>query len=331
MILIVDDLEENLYSLKKTLEQHHFVVDTALSGREALKKILYNTYAVIILDVQMPEMDGFEVAEVFSGYSTTRDTAVIFLSSNRIDSDFIVKGYQTGAIDYITKPVDSRILIHKVQSIYKLFEVMQQKARQEEELRKVLERYSLVNQATNDIICDWDLSKNERTCNQKLFEVFGYPEQAISNSYEWWIKAIHPDDFKRVKEQFMDLVTRRADRWQLECRFRCVTGIYIHVFAQALLLYNRGGALERVILAIKDLSGLKQIETELESIEAKVNAIAFINSHEIRKPLANILSLVDILQNGSPGDVDEEVLGMLKYSAVELDGSIRKIASASMI
>ena len=68
MILIVDDKQENLFSLQKLLQLHDFKVDTALSGEEALKKILKNFYALIILDVQMPIMDGFEVAEAISGY-----------------------------------------------------------------------------------------------------------------------------------------------------------------------------------------------------------------------------------------------------------------------
>lgn len=71
MILIVDDNQNNIYSLKKLLESKDFQVDTANSGEEALGKALKNNYALIILDVQMPGMDGFEVAENFAGYSKT--------------------------------------------------------------------------------------------------------------------------------------------------------------------------------------------------------------------------------------------------------------------
>src|SRR5690606_42103924 len=69
MILIVDDNQENIFSLKTLLELHNFSVDTASSGEEALKRGLKNTYSLIVLDVQMPGMDGFEVAEAISGYS----------------------------------------------------------------------------------------------------------------------------------------------------------------------------------------------------------------------------------------------------------------------
>src|SRR5262245_6381670 len=122
MILIVDDKPENIFSLKTILELHSFPTDTALSGEEALKKILRQSYALIILDVQMPGMDGFEVAEAISGYSRAKDTPIIFLSAVSIDKQFITKGYKTGALDYITKPVDPDILMLKVKTFLQLYE-----------------------------------------------------------------------------------------------------------------------------------------------------------------------------------------------------------------
>jgi CheY-like chemotaxis protein len=106
MILVVDDKPENIFSLRKVLELNNFDVDSALSGEEALKKILKNTYALIILDVQMPGMDGFEVAETISGYSKSKDIPIIFLSAVNTEKQFIKKGYASGAMDYVTKPVD---------------------------------------------------------------------------------------------------------------------------------------------------------------------------------------------------------------------------------
>ena len=122
MILIVDDTPENLISLKKVLEVHNFEVDTASSGEEALKKVLKNEYVLIILDVQMPGMDGFEVAEAISGYSKAKETAIIFLSAVSTESRFITKGYSSGGLDYITKPVDMDILLLKVKTFYRIYE-----------------------------------------------------------------------------------------------------------------------------------------------------------------------------------------------------------------
>lgn len=122
MILIVDDTPENLISLKKVLNAHNFEVDTAASGEEALKKVLKNEYVLIILDVQMPGMDGFEVAEAISGYSKAKETAIIFLSAASTELRFITKGYSSGGLDYITKPVDINILLLKVKTFYRIYE-----------------------------------------------------------------------------------------------------------------------------------------------------------------------------------------------------------------
>ena len=146
MILIVDDTPENLISLKKVLEKHDFEVDTASSGEEALKKVLKNSYVLIILDVQMPGMDGFEVAEAISGYSKAKETAIIFLSAANTTLKFIAKGYSSGGLDYITKPVDMNILLLKVQTFYRIYEQnrklneMQKTLLDEIEFRKDAER-----------------------------------------------------------------------------------------------------------------------------------------------------------------------------------------------
>lgn len=121
MILIVDDIRANIVALKKILELHNLDVDTASSGEEALKKILKKEYGLIIMDVQMPGMDGFEVAEILAGSKRTKDIPVIFLSAVNKQKKFIFKGYETGGVDYITKPVDSDLLILKVKSFLKIY------------------------------------------------------------------------------------------------------------------------------------------------------------------------------------------------------------------
>lgn len=146
MILIVDDSPENIISLKKVLEKNDFEVDTASSGEEALKKILKKSYVLIILDVQMPGMDGFEVAEAISGYSKAKETAIIFLSAATANVKLITRGYSSGGLDYISKPVDMNILLLKVKTFYRIYEQsralneMQTALRAEIEFRKEAER-----------------------------------------------------------------------------------------------------------------------------------------------------------------------------------------------
>lgn len=122
MILIVDDKPENVFSLQRILELNNFQTDSATSGEEALKKTLKNNYELIILDVQMPGMDGFEVAEAITGLNKTRDIPIIFLSAVNTHKKFVTRGFESGAVDYLTKPVDPDILILKVRNFYRLYE-----------------------------------------------------------------------------------------------------------------------------------------------------------------------------------------------------------------
>ena len=146
MILIVDDSPENIFTLKTLLELHSFPTDSASSGEEALKKTLRNSYALIILDVQMPGMDGFEVAETLSGNSATKDIPIIFLSAINVEKKYITKGYSSGGIDYVTKPIDPDILLLRVKTFYRLYEQnrvlnqMQDSLRSEIEFRKAAQQ-----------------------------------------------------------------------------------------------------------------------------------------------------------------------------------------------
>ena len=152
MILIVDDKQENLYSLKALLRLNLYEVDTAASGEEALKRILKNEYELIILDVQMPGMDGYEVAETISGYSRSRDIPIIFLSAVNIDKRFVTKGYASGGVDYITKPFDADILLLKVKTFTRLYRQTKELNDIKETLeQKVEERTKALVQANKEL------------------------------------------------------------------------------------------------------------------------------------------------------------------------------------
>ncbi|MES2680839.1 MAG: response regulator [Bacteroidota bacterium] len=139
MILIVDDKPENIFSLKSLLTLHKFEVDTAESGEEALKKVLDRVYSLIILDVQMPGMDGFEVADAISNFNKAKNTPIIFLSAVNTDKKFITKGYTSGGTDYVTKPVDADILLLKVKTFHKLSEQTRELQKTQATLRREIE------------------------------------------------------------------------------------------------------------------------------------------------------------------------------------------------
>jgi len=163
MILIVDDKYENLFSLKSLLQLYAYETDTAASGEEALKKILKNEYYVIILDVQMPDMDGYEVAEAISGLNKTRDIPIIFLSAVNIDKRFIAKGYDSGGVDYITKPFDNELLLLKVRTFYRLYQQRKELKMVEEALRHEIEMRKRSQQEVEQINASLEFKVEERT------------------------------------------------------------------------------------------------------------------------------------------------------------------------
>jgi two-component system, sensor histidine kinase and response regulator len=119
-ILIVDDKPENLTALKRTLEDLEIDILTVTSGDEALKKILHHQFALLILDVMMPEMDGYELAELIRSQNETKHIPLIFLTAMDKSKKTVFKGYRTGAVDFLFKPVEEEILRNKINTFIEL-------------------------------------------------------------------------------------------------------------------------------------------------------------------------------------------------------------------
>ncbi|RYZ83386.1 MAG: response regulator [Proteobacteria bacterium] len=157
MILITDDTPENIFSLKRLLELNQFEVDTAHSGEEALRKILKNEYSLLILDVQMPGMDGFEVAEALKGLNKSRDLPIIFLSAISKGKEFVTKGYTSGAVDYLTKPVDADVFILKVRTLHALYEQKRELTQAHSRLKREVEERKKAEVALKKTVAEMQL------------------------------------------------------------------------------------------------------------------------------------------------------------------------------
>jgi signal transduction histidine kinase len=118
--LLVDDREENLLALGALLRDDDVDLLEARSGREALELLLVHEVALVLLDVQMPEMDGFEVAELVRGSERTRDVPIIFITAGGHDQTRVFQGYESGAVDFLHKPVDGAILRNKAGVFFEL-------------------------------------------------------------------------------------------------------------------------------------------------------------------------------------------------------------------
>src|SRR5882672_11726454 len=124
--LLVDDLEENLLALAALLQRQDVEILTAQSGSEALELLLVHDVALAFLDVQMPEMDGFELAELMRGSERTRNVPIIFVTAGARDQHRLFKGYETGAVDFLYKPIDPHLLTNKADVFFQLYRQKQQ-------------------------------------------------------------------------------------------------------------------------------------------------------------------------------------------------------------
>ena len=138
-ILAVDDRRENLLALQAILEGLPVEVVSVTSGEDALKRLLTDDYAVILLDAQMPGMDGFETARHVKQRERTRHIPILFLTAADYDPHMAFRGYQAGAVDYITKPFDPWVLRSKVAvfvDLYRLHAEVSERAAERDALRK---------------------------------------------------------------------------------------------------------------------------------------------------------------------------------------------------
>jgi len=151
-ILLVDDVEENLVALSALLRRPDAQILTARSGIEALELVLVHDFSLALIDVQMPEMDGFELAELMRGAERSRYIPIIFVTAGAGDAQRVFRGYETGAVDFLFKPIDSHVLRQKAETFIRLH---QQKRLVAEQLTRIQEseaQLALAVQARDDVM-----------------------------------------------------------------------------------------------------------------------------------------------------------------------------------
>lgn len=139
-ILIVDDREQNLIALEALLEDSGAEIHQATSGNEALAQMLRHDFALVLLDVQMPGMDGFETAELMRLNAKTQHTPIIFVTAISKEQQYVFKGYEAGAVDYLPKPIDPVVLLSKVRVFLELW-------RNRHELQEALDANKALSEA----------------------------------------------------------------------------------------------------------------------------------------------------------------------------------------
>ncbi len=148
-LLLVDDLAENLLALEALLKRDGLAFHTARSGEEALELMLQHDYALALLDVQMPGMDGFELAEFMRANERSRHIPIIFVTAGTGDSTRRFRGYEAGAVDFIQKPIEADILRSKAAVFIDLYDQRRQIAAQRDELATLTSALQVADQQKN--------------------------------------------------------------------------------------------------------------------------------------------------------------------------------------
>ena len=192
-IMVVDDIPANLVAMEHLLQDFEITLIKASNGYDALAETFHHDFALVLLDVQMPEIDGFQTARMMRTAEHSRRVPIIFVTANHSDEDHILKGYEAGGIDYITKPVSSTILRCKIKLFIALYE---QRAELDYLNRSLLQAHDEVERATS--------AKSEFLANishelrTPMHSILGFSELGIERSKYF-------DNGEELRENFKEI------------------------------------------------------------------------------------------------------------------------------
>lgn len=269
-VLLVDDQPNNLTALEAVLSGSDRNLIRASSGEEALKCLLRDEFAVIILDVHMPGLDGFETAAVIREREKTRDTPIIFLTAAHREEIHVSLGYSLGAVDYMMKPFEPAILRSKVAVFVELFKKTQEVTRQAQQLAEttaflnsVLEgstEYSIIAQDMNGVILAW---------NEGARRMFGYSAEEMVGKHN--ARILYHDE-KTTVDRFEQMLRTVEQQGMAEGEFQGQQKNG-HLFAAQVTVTQRQGAsgmpIGYVVIA-KDITEEKSLKEQIQRKNAEL-------------------------------------------------------------
>jgi len=326
-ILIVDDREENIIALEALLERDDIRKFSTTSPNEALKIAWENPIAIALVDVQMPEMDGFELVEMLKANPKTRDILVIFVTAISKEAKYAVKGFGAGAVDYLYKPLDPYITAAKVDAFIQL-------ARSQAEIREKnieLQNFAVVVKNSADIICAVDAQTlRVSSINPAVEKILGFKaNEVVGRSI---VDLAIEDDRSLLRKKLGEVIKDNLQFSVFEYRFETFDKRII--WAECRVSYKN----KVIFINISEVSPQKSFQEQLiktkEAAEygKKVKETFLANmSHELRTPVNGIIGLTALLRKTKVDDQQNGMLDLLETSSQSLLAVINDVLDISKI
>jgi PAS domain S-box-containing protein len=194
-------------------------------------------------------------------------------------------------------------------------------------LKEAVERYELLAQATKDVIYDLNIPADNIVYNASLTQLIDVAYEQITYNLEWWRSLIHPDDVVEVVQSQQKIKNEGKTNWACEYRINCGNGVYKYIMDQGYFIYNEQKEPVRLIGVIKDINDLKQSIQENKRQNEFLKEVAWLSSHEIRRPVATMLGLMYLVDIADSNEEKEEAFELLKVTINEMDGIVHQIHS----
>jgi PAS domain S-box-containing protein len=270
-ILIVSDEIPNLKLLTGLLEREGYAVRPAELPQAAIDSALAKPPLLILLDVKVAEMSGFEVCRLLKQDERTRDIPIIFISSLH-DAEDRVRGFDAGGVDFISKPFQEREVLARVRNHTQLRRLQLDLERLVDqrtfELRESKERYELAVAGSAAGLWDWDIASDKIYYSDRLQELLGYESDEFSNSLDEFWDRLHPDDTETVR-QSLDRHLQSREVFDVDYRLQKKSGEYRWFHARGQALWDYDGEPTRMSGSISDITDRKVAEEELAKSEVR--------------------------------------------------------------